>query len=268
MRAILGIDAAWTEHGPSGVALIEGEQEEWGVVCAAPSYETFVACSHGNPIDWQAPKYSGTYPDIKALIQAARTMTSAEISVAALDIPVANVPFENRQAADSDISQAFGARACSTHTPNADRPGPISRSLTNQLKAEGFPLATRAPQPAYAPCAIDVYPHPALLALLDRDYRIPYEASKSLDYWSGTYVSERIANLLIEYGQINSALGNAFNDDPLDLPNKENVRTLASLKRYEDALDALICAWVGLRFAHGAAVSYGDGSAAIWVPEA
>ena len=54
MQAILGIDAAWTEHEPSGVALIQGDRESWSVVCVAPSYDAFVASSQGVPVDWQA----------------------------------------------------------------------------------------------------------------------------------------------------------------------------------------------------------------------
>jgi predicted RNase H-like nuclease len=40
----------------------------------------------------------------------------------------------------------------------------------------------------------------------------------------------------------------------------------SGLKRYEDALDALVCAWVGAKYLLGEAVAYGDGTAAIWVP--
>jgi hypothetical protein len=38
------------------------------------------------------------------------------------------------------------------------------------------------------------------------------------------------------------------------------------LKRYEDALDALISAWVGVEFINGRAIPYGDDAAAVWVP--
>ena len=36
IRAIVGIDAAWTEHEPSGLALIQSEGVDWNVVCVAP----------------------------------------------------------------------------------------------------------------------------------------------------------------------------------------------------------------------------------------
>ena len=40
--------------------------------------------------------------------------------------------------------------------------------------------------------------------------------------------------------------------------------TIASLKRYEDALDALICAWVGTEYLAGRLRAHGDATAAVW----
>ncbi len=46
MAGILGIDAAWTEKEPSGVAFIEGAQGGWSCVAVAPSYGyVYSACS-------------------------------------------------------------------------------------------------------------------------------------------------------------------------------------------------------------------------------
>lgn len=50
-------------------------------------------------------------------------------------------------------------------------------------------------------------------------------------------------------------------------PQPSEERHLAALKRYEDVLDALVCAWVATHYANGAATAYGDNTAAIWVPQ-
>jgi hypothetical protein len=42
----------------------------------------------------------------------------------------------------------------------------------------------------------------------------------------------------------------------------------ARCKRYEDAIDALICGWVGMRNLEGDAVDHGDGAAALRRPSA
>lgn len=45
------------------------------------------------------------------------------------------------------------------------------------------------------------------------------------------------------------------------------ARPFARLKRHEDALDALICAWVGVQYLAGSIRAFGDEDAAIWTPE-
>jgi predicted RNase H-like nuclease len=42
--------------------------------------------------------------------------------------------------------------------------------------------------------------------------------------------------------------------------------SLSELKRYEDALDAVVCCWVGMEYIARSARPYGDGLAAIWCP--
>ena len=49
---------------------------------------------------------------------------------------------------------------------------------------------------------------------------------------------------------------------PIDIPLQGKI----SLKPIEDALDAIVCAWVGHRFKIGQAESLGDETAAIWTP--
>ena len=44
------------------------------------------------------------------------------------------------------------------------------------------------------------------------------------------------------------------------------VHTFSALKRHEDALDALVCAWVGTEFLAGAAVPLGDDTRGRMVP--
>jgi predicted RNase H-like nuclease len=39
-----------------------------------------------------------------------------------------------------------------------------------------------------------------------------------------------------------------------------------ALKSYEDALDAVVCAWVGACALEGMAEPFGDACAAIWIP--
>ncbi len=136
-----------------------------------------------------------------------------------------------------------------------------------ELTKAGYPLLTSSLVAAHLqPSTIEVFPHPALLVLLDSTYRVPYKVSKSSKYWKDTTVAERIINLLAEFDRIERGLGRVFGDTHIPLPPASEVTTLSSLKRYEDGLDALVSAWVGSMVVGGTAKAYGDASAAIWVP--
>jgi predicted RNase H-like nuclease len=263
---ILGLDAAWTPGEPSGVALVAREAGEWKCLCAAPSYDAFAGCSAGEPVDWGHGSFHGTVPNVVSLLKAAQRLAGAGPDVIAIDMPMSCEAFAGRRVADAAISTAFGARGCSTHSPSRDRPGPLGEALTKALGASGYPLATIADLPGTAPRTLEVYPHPALLVLLARDYRIPYKVSKSKKSWPQATVQERIRKLLEEFAAIESALSRAVGETQIPLPRPSEIHKLSQLKRYEDALDALISAWVGIQYIDGRSNAYGDGKAAIWVP--
>jgi predicted RNase H-like nuclease len=170
-----------------------------GRACAqrqAPSYEAFLHCSVGAPIDWQQGTFNGTAPDVALLLKAAAQLAGARPDLVAIDMPMSCEAFVGRRAADAAISTAFGARGCSTHSPNHERPGSLGEALTKALAECGYPLATAADLSGTAPRTLEVYPHPALLALLAREYRVPYKVSKSKKYWPQATVEERMTSSL------------------------------------------------------------------------
>jgi predicted RNase H-like nuclease len=67
---------------------------------------------------------------------------------------------------------------------------------------------------------------------------------------------------------IRCALQRAVDDVTLDVPPLADIASAASLKAIEDALDALVCGWVGTRYLAGGCRAYGDETAAIWIPTA
>ena len=108
----------------------------------------------------------------------------------------------------------------------------------------------------------------ALLALLKRDYRVPYKVSRSGRYWKAEKLtcSERIERLLEQFQAIKTGLNQHISGIPDFIPAPYEVSTLASLKSVEDMLDGLICAWIGIEHLEGRTVGLGDHTAAIWVP--
>ena len=111
---------------------------------------------------------------------------------------------------------------------------------------------------------VEVYPHPALMTLTGASYCLPYKVSRR--YWPDSVPAERRANLLAQFQRILSALKDEIHDISIELPQATSAVSTLGLKRYEDSLDALVCAWVGSKYLEGDAVPYGDHTTAIWVP--
>ena len=266
MPFVLGIDAAWTEREPSGIALVEIDDTHSRVLCVAPSYQQFAQAGDGIPVNWNASQVRGSEPDIARLLSAARRLGAGLVDLIALDIPLAKTPITSRRASDRAVSKAYGSKGCSTHSPSAIRPGPISDELGRQLANAGYTLETVSPVPSSGARAIEVYPHPALLALMNRDYRVPYKVANTTKYWKGTPIAERTTRLLNEFQDIYGHLETDLGALPFTLPSPQHVSALSQLKRFEDALDALVCAWVAKRHLLGQTSPHGDEDSAIWIP--
>lgn len=266
MNAILGIDAAWTGNQPSGVALVERTALGWRCIAVAPSYDTFIALAHGIPVDWEAANIPGSVPPVAKLLEATARLTGAHLSVVAIDMPVATVPITGRRAADNAISRMFGSRGCSTHSPSTERPGRLGAALSRKFQSLGYTIATASDPPGAPSRLIEVYPHPALLSLLGRDERVRYKVSKAGKYWPDHQPSERRTAILRELHAIRKELQAELGQFELSLPAISTITTQRTLKRFEDALDALVCAWVGTRYMEKKVLAFGDSTAAIWCP--
>ena len=267
LRAVLGIDAAWSDQHPSAVALVAENGERWRCVALAPSYQEFLALSRGQGFNWQA-KRKGAFANPGALLQAAhRFLGGNRVTVVALDIPLATTPIKGRRQADNLVSSEYGSRGCSTHSPGRPELRKVSRQLRDGFTRAGFPLVTASKRPVRSRSMIEVFPHPALLALLCETYRIPYKVSRERSYWPKCSPQERKLNLLEQFRRILNALQREISAIPLTLPSSSvDGLPRAELKAYEDSLDALLCAWVGIKYAKREVRSFGDETAAIWVP--
>ena len=264
---VLGIDAAWTAHQPSGISLVQRTTSGWSCLAIAPSYEAFIAQASGQGWDPEQ-KATGSRPDPAALLQASKQLAGAELSCVSVDMPLATTPITRRRAADTAISSRFGPKGCAVHSPSAERPGAIADQLRAEYAALGYPLHTNGSDQAF-PALIECYPHVALLALLKRNYRVPYKVSRSGKYWKAENLtrSERIERLLEQFQAIKDGLDEHIKGIPELIPEPSDVTTLASLKPVEDILDGLICAWIGIEHLQGRTVGLGDDSAAIWIPQ-
>ncbi|EHA63578.1 DUF429 domain-containing protein [Synechococcus sp. WH 8016] len=264
---VLGIDAAWTARQPSGVALAKNTATGWSCLAIAPSYAAFIDQASGQSWDPEQ-KATGSRPDPTALLQASQQLAATEVSCVSVDMPLATTPITSRRAADTAISSRFGPKGCAVHSPSAKRPGAIADQLRADFAALGYPLHTNGNEQA-APALIECYPHVALLALLKRDYRVPYKVSRSGQYWKAEKLTrtERIERLQGQFQAIRTGLEAHISGIPDFIPAPSEVTTLASLKPVENMLNGLICAWIGIEHLSDRTFGLGDDTATIWIPK-
>jgi predicted RNase H-like nuclease len=258
MTAVLGIDAAWTAHRPSGYALIEEEGGRWRLKAAASDLRGFAAACGGT-----ASADEGTR---LALRCAERMLRGRLPDVVAVDMPLSRWPITGRRASDLGVSRRFGAAKCATHSPSALRPGPMSEAMRVACEARGYELITAAG--ALPPLALaEVYPHPALLRLMNVPERLCYKVNKTATYWPGVSVETRLTNVRETLRSIIERLETQIAG--VEDWTREALRAgqgFAGLKGVEDMVDAVISAWVGKAIHEKAAEPIGDAHSAIWIP--
>jgi predicted RNase H-like nuclease len=265
MATILAIDAAWTQHEPSGVALVSKHNGLWRCVAVAPSYASFIALSENTAVDWQATRFAGNIPQPTFLLSASQLIAKVnDVDLVTVDMPVATAPIQQRRRADNEISRQFGGVGCSAHSPTPMRPGVIGHELSSAFLRLGYQVAGSDVPPGTPRRLVEVYPHPALLTLLQQNYRVPYKVAKTTKYWRGASTQERRERVLAVLNQVYDALANVFGPLGFELPGQPV--SFSELKRYEDVLDALVCAWVGTQYIDRQAFPLGDEEAAIWCP--
>ena len=262
MRAVLGIDAAWTTTQPSGVALAEETGAGWRLAAVAPSYRHFHALARGEPA--LGLRRAGSEPSAPELLASATAISGTAPTLVAIDMPLSRTPITCRRACDDAVSRQYGTRHCSTHTPSAARPGRISDDLTQGFGMAEYPLLTSAP--ARIPGLVEVYPHPALVEFARAPMRLKYKAVKVRTYWPNATPAERRGHLLGVWKQIAAVLGKRLAGVEDALPAPDASARGVDLKAYEDMLDAVVCVCVAISVLDGEAIPVGDDASAIWLP--
>jgi predicted RNase H-like nuclease len=256
MAAVLGIDAAWTKHNPSGFALIEKVGAHWRLRVAAPNIEGFargcgmeLANEAGLDFAIACAEYAlgGCLPDLIAV-----------------DMPLSRNPIVGRRASDRGVSSRFGAAKCATHSPSAERPGKVSDQLHEDCRRKGYRLKT-ATSPQSPLALAEIYPHPALLRLMDAKERVPYKVAKTTRYWPDASLDERLLRVRGELRKIARRLDEVI-AGVLPHVDVEAPQTFSALKSVEDMIDAIVSAWIGTTVLENNAEAFGDEDSAIWVP--
>ncbi|MBM3091833.1 DUF429 domain-containing protein [Ensifer sp. T173] len=240
--------------------MIANDGSGWQLVEVAASYSAFLQPDLGGvPI----LRHRGSLPDATAIIEAASDKVGTPVDLVAIDMPLSMTPITGRRASDNMISSLYGARHASTHTPSVTRPGKLSDELRIGFNDIGYPLAVEDPA---GRVLIEVYPHPALIELADAERRLPYKASKVRKYWPEVAPGARLEKLVEVWSQIVGLLDARIRGVAAALTLQSVTARRYEMKAFEDALDAVVCAWVGACVMDGMASAHGDEQSAIWVP--
>lgn len=263
-KYVLGVDAAWTDKNPSGVALLKWvPNSKPELVRAGRSYDEFF--NVGKP-DWQN-RVEGSKPNFSKIIECCPKM----VDLVALDMPLSPQGITGRREADNAISREYGNRKVSTHTPSRNRPGELAKIIFNQLTENSFSWACGHIK---TPAFIEVYPHVAIIELFGGDdecfnKRFQYKVQKIAKYWPCASKDERSRKIICNLNKLRNKIASVTTGIEQILPQLEPTSSYSinCLKGYEDLLDAVLSALVGCNFLEEKSEPFGDQIGVIWVPK-
>lgn len=226
----IGLDLAWSPRNPTGAAVIRGDASG-GLVAG-----------------------SRLLGDDAALVAYVEEHAGAGPAIVAVDAPLW-VPNESgRRPAEAAIGRAFGRYQAGAHPANRRRLvfGGVVRgeALVAALLERGFVHAPEVVAGAAVRQVVEVFPHPAMIALFGIERTLKYKARPGREH----------ELRLREWRRYQEHLGALADADPLlrgqEALLAQDVAALRGrkLKDYEDRVDALFCAYIALyAFRWGAA---------------
>lgn len=219
----VGIDLAWGERSPTGVAVLDASGRLLRVGAAR------------------------TDDDVAALVDDA-----APACVAGIDAPLIVVNPTGSRPAEQALGRDFRRFQAGCHPSNTGKPE-FAHGTRGARVAEllGLPID----HTAFGPRALEVYPHAATIALFDLPRILRYKVKPGRDL---PLLRAELLRLMTLIGSVVDVDGCA---DWADLLQRAtDATTKAALRRVEDPVDAVLCAHVA-RLADldpAAVVHYGD----------
>lgn len=226
----VGLDLAWGERRPSGIAVVDTD---------------------GRLVD------VGVGTDDDSIVAALRPYTCDECLVA-IDAPLIVKNATGQRAAERELNAEFGRFEAGAHPANMTMPVFAARVrgavLANALGLDMDPCSTSRRR------AIEVYPHPATIALFGLGRTLKYKrrnrdaAHRKSELW-------KLLTHIESLEDRDPALRLHGSRDWIQLRAKtESAIRPFELNACEDPLDAVICAYVGLYSHHRPddVTTYGD----------
>lgn len=237
----IGIDLAWSYRNPTAA----------------------VALENGVPVGWEDQlKSQGE------IVQFVGEAVGEGPALVAIDAPLV-VPNESgTRPCDREVSRTYRQEEAGTYPANRRRLGPHIRGeeLVAQLRGMGFTHSLAVAKRTKVRQVVEVYPHPGMVELFGLERTLKYKARPGRSYqdrWRALSCYMELLRALA--GALPKLRAEAF----LSRLRPQGLRGQA-LKRLEDLLDALFCAYIAFHLWYWGKAGYrcfGDmGSGYILVP--
>ncbi len=216
-----GVDLAWSPRNATGVVILDWDG------------------ATGRPRAWES-----ALGDDEAIISVIVQELGKQGALVAIDAPLVVPNEEGTRPCDRTLSAAYRRQEAAAYPANRARLGPAVRGeiLVARLGTLGFVHAPKIARQKPVRQVVEVYPHPAMIELFGLERTLKYKARRNRSYrarWEGL---ERLKELLASLAQGEPALEA---DRLLGELAVRGVRG-GKLKRAEDLLDALFCAYIAL----------------------
>ncbi len=234
----VGIDLAWGDRNPSGLAVLRMDE------------------------DWVEEVFPARllYSD-EEIVGAINEADSGETLVIAVDAPLIVPNLTGERPVERAVRQRFSRYHAGCHPANRRLLGdpPRGERLCRLLEVRlGVQVAVAPPVRERCRVVFEVYPHAAMVNLFSLPRILQYKARPGR---SLAYRRQQIQELIRLLG--------CLTQPTLQLPDWLHLlpETGAELKRLEDRVDALFCAWLSARACLLGGEVVGDAmTGSIWLP--
>ncbi len=212
----IGVDLAWAGRNPTGLAALD---------------------DRGQLLDMVAVR---TDDDIDAWL---RSYAEGDCLVA-IDAPIIVCNATGQRPCERLVSRYFGAYAAGAHPSNTSRPyfadGTRAERMTTRHALDVDPASRSRRR------ALEVYPHPAIVMLFGLTRSLPYKNKRGRDLETLRVAQLRLLSFLEGLSTAEPALHLDHPEWHAARESVERAATKATLRRTEDQVDAVVCAYVAL----------------------
>ena len=217
----IGVDLAWSENNPTGMAIFEGDKKK------AKLLSTRLVLSDKEIIDY--------------ITESAKNKDA----LIAIDAPLIVPNEEGRRIAEEEVGYLFRKYNAGAHPANRRRLSSFTGKIRGEeisklLEKEGFKHDPKLKKFEKGRKFFEVYPHPSIVVLFNLDKILQYKAKPKRDYEFRWKEFKKYQKYMKDLEKLRPSFVVSK-----DILNK-NVKKLKgkSLKNYEDILDAIFCSYI------------------------